>query len=220
MALADQYSKVGGGLAPKIPQFEKVLPWEKLWGGVEQPMMESAYSMVTPELQRQYNTSARDYTMNLANTGGGAFGRGWGGMGSMQARAERQRKEQGQDWLNTYRDSMKEWYNQTKGRYQQAALSGNKFKFKVPTWQSMAKKMGGSTQSGSQWMKSPFIGTAPTRRETAKPWSLGAQSTGYENLAGRTNANSVGPVGPKPPVVAPPTPTPTMPINRGRRFGF
>jgi len=167
-SLAKQYAAPVKKLAPKIPQWENVLPWEKLWGGVEQPMTEAAYSQVTPELQRQYKGALRNYMAGMAGSGGGQFGRGWGGVGDLQARAERQRKEQASNWLDTYRNTMKEWYGQTGQQYEKARSGGTQYDYKVPTWQEMAKQvapMGGTPQTGSQWMQSPFIGNQPMTQQ-------------------------------------------------------
>jgi len=84
------------------------------WSYLNPQARASALEVVQPEILRNYNTANRGITSNLAQTGGGRFGKGWGQTGTLQAQTMQNQEAQVQDFTNQYKQGFKDlWYDPT-----------------------------------------------------------------------------------------------------------
>jgi hypothetical protein len=193
--LVEAYSQPAAQMAPTIPQWENVLPWQNVWGGMEPTMMQAAFGQVTPEVMRNYLGAYRDYMSGMASSGGGRFGRGWGGVGSLQASAERQRKESAADYMTQYEQAVREWYDRTGEEYRRAREAGDVYDYTVPTWEEFHKQVSPMSAPSMQedWMISPFTGGYSYQPPTQGPSQSAVQPMGLygETRAPRVNRRSM-----------------------------
>lgn len=96
-ALVKKFAEAGG-TAPTAPVFREVLPFEQAWGRFAPTYEQMGRGQINPYLDRQQAQQDRAYNLQQAGGGGWRFGRG--GLGTIEADTERQRKSQMQDWMN------------------------------------------------------------------------------------------------------------------------
>lgn len=157
-SIASQYAQGAADQAPTIPSWQAELPWESLKSQFQPQFEGSAQQFVAPEVNRQYKQSARDYMNNMASVGGGRFGRGWGGVGSLGATAQRSLKEQMLDYVNQYNSALGEWYGKTGEEWGKAATAGNVYDYNVPSYAEFT----GATQLPSEATTSPVASPVAT----------------------------------------------------------
>jgi len=147
--LATQYAnQAGANLVSQNPVFSEVLPFEQVWKQMLPSAEAQAIQQVSPEIQRQLNTSLSNYYKGLAGRGGGMFG--FGGAGTLEAEAERNKKSQTMDWLNQGQSAVREWYDNTATSYNKGLELGNVGNVPaIPTWSDFMKTYGNSIQSPS-----------------------------------------------------------------------
>jgi len=123
--LDTQYAAGGVESAPSIPQFENVLPWEKVQQQWLPSMTAVGQQYALPEVQRQLNKDMQEYMMGMASAGGGRFGSAWGGTGALQSAAQRQGTEMTQDYITGQMNALKGlWYDPTRSEYQRPREPG------------------------------------------------------------------------------------------------
>lgn len=102
--MANLYKDILGALPQPVggDVFGEKMPYYDSWEQLEPFARQQAASMVNPEAMRQFDQAQQGYMSGMASSGGGRFGRAWGGMGGMEAEAERNRQAQMQDLVNLY----------------------------------------------------------------------------------------------------------------------
>jgi len=175
--IAQQYAEPAVKQAPSIPQWENVLPWEKLKSQFQPYFQGAAEGYVGPEVQRQYRQNLINYMNNLASSGGGRFGRGLGGTGSLASDAQRSLQEQMLDFQNQYNQALQGWYSGTGSAYGKARDAGDVYNYKVPTY---AEFTGGvaSPRVGSTYKQSTSFNT-PVFGNTGTPQTTPSKSSSY-----------------------------------------
>ena len=128
----------------KGPLFHEVLPWEGFYGQFQQPLEQKAAGIVDPFVQRALGQAQRGIMSNLAQTGGGYFGRGVGRLGAAQAQSEADRKAQMLDYMGQYRDTLRNYYDLMGSDFQRATEL-NPLQTpntpNIPTWEQLKGKL-------------------------------------------------------------------------------
>lgn len=143
--LAQDFANMAGANnVYKGPLFSQVLPFYQAWQKLLPTVQQEGATQINPFIQRALGQQTRAYNTGLATTGGGRFGRGVGGVGSIQAEMERQRKSQLQDWTNTQQQGFQNlFYNPTEQAWNRAAELGQNPKTpEIPTWDQFTKQYG------------------------------------------------------------------------------
>lgn len=138
--LANQYAEMAGAKnVYKGPVFSEVLPLQKAWDQFDPLAQQEAEAQINPFVNRQLRQDSRNMYAGLASSGGGRFGRAMGGIGSLQADAERNRNAQIYDWKNTRRQGFEElFYNPSEKAFNRAIeLGQTPTTPKVPTWNEL-----------------------------------------------------------------------------------
>lgn len=156
--LAQQYAS--SQIQPyNSPLFSEVLPFTKAWEAIAPQAKSAGVSQINPEAMRQYNTQYQGYMNDMASSGGGRFGRAWGGVGSLQAESERQRQASIQDWLNQYQQGYKQlFYDPSQQAWDSAITMGkapNQTLKQTPTWDQLYGQY--QSQLGGTADVSPFL---------------------------------------------------------------
>jgi len=159
-SLAERYAAPGVEAAPKAPPFSKVMPFYGAWERLQPQAESAALQQINPELMRQHGQANRQYMQGMASSGGGRFGRGWGGVGGLKAEAERQRKGMLQDYLGAYREGFQKlFYDPSEQAWTRAMTQGTAGEMPtVPTWDEFSKQYG-TMYGAPKQESSPFIGT-------------------------------------------------------------
>jgi hypothetical protein len=173
--MAEQFT-ASAGSAPKAATFEETLPYEKAWGALAPTAYQSALQQISPEIMRQYNAAKQSYMNALASSGGGRFGRGMGGLGTIQAESERSKKAQALDWTNVYEQGFRDlWYTPQENTWASAMTQGKTPRTPaIPTWENYA------SQYNAMNPGTPITTPPPTEtniRETRTP-SVGTNIKG------------------------------------------
>lgn len=145
-------SAVGADNVYRGPVFSEVLPFYRAWEGLLPTIEQDAYSEINPFINRQLNQAKSGIYNSLAGTGGGRFGSAWGQVGEAQANAERDRRSQVLDWLNTKREGFKTlWYDPSERAFNRAIELGQTPNTpKAPTYEEYRRMMGLSTGGSTQ----------------------------------------------------------------------
>jgi hypothetical protein len=97
--------------------------------------------MINPFIQRDLNASTKQYDLGVAGGGGWRYGRG--GLGTLGADAERNKKEQLLNWINTRRQGFMDlFYKPTEDAWNKKALEMGTQPGapSIPTWEELKKK--------------------------------------------------------------------------------
>jgi len=143
--LAEQYSnQAGANKTYKGPVFSQVLPFQNAWSSLLPTVEAEGASQINPFIQRDLNAQSRGFLNQLASTGGGRLGRATGGLGEIQAGAERDRKAQLLDWINQRKSGFENlFYNPSRDAFNNAIeLGQTPTTPKIPTYGDFAKTMG------------------------------------------------------------------------------
>jgi hypothetical protein len=164
-SLVEDYAQLGKEAAPTIPQFQNVLPWQQVEKQWLPGMQATGRQYVLPEVQRELNKDLQEYRMGMASVGGGRFGRSLGGIGGLQAAAERNAKEQVQDYITSQMGALKGlWYDPLREDYNRARDAGDVYgNINVPTWSKMMRKYPSLTGYSSGSNSSSLLKTGAGR---------------------------------------------------------
>ena len=168
--IAEQYTAATGGAPKQTKTFGEVLPYAQAWKKLQPGAAASAAQQVGSEIQRAYNSAVRNYMNSMAGAGGGRFGRALGGVGSIWAQSERDRKAQELDWVNQYERGFQDlFYNPSQEIWANAMTTGGTGKApEMPSWDQFVQEYGaslpgavatgGTEKGGNRSLPSPVYG--------------------------------------------------------------
>jgi hypothetical protein len=158
--LAQSYAdQAGAKNVYKGPVFGEVLPFQKAWAQMQPTVEAEANAQVNPFIQRQQKAQSSQFYNQLAGQGASRFGSAQGGIGTIQADMEKQRRAQIMDWMNQKQQGFTQlWYNPTEANYNKAIEIGKTPDApKVPTWDEFASGNFNNAPSTSQPVGGNFL---------------------------------------------------------------
>jgi hypothetical protein len=173
-AVENVVNQVGGDKVYKGPVFGQVMPYAQTWNALKPAFEQEAYSMINPESRRALTDAMSAYMNQQASQGGGRFG--FRGQGSLLAEAERNRKAQVQDWLNTREQGFQQlFYNPSQEAFNQAIEFGQTPNTPVaPTYEDFMKTYLGkapvyNTDNSALWTNPTLSGYYGGQQGAFKP---------------------------------------------------
>lgn len=138
--LQQQYAdKAGAGSVYKGPVFSEVLPFQQAWNQMLPTVEQEGSAQINPFINRQLRQQSSDFYNQLASQGGGRFGAARGGIGTVQADMEKQRRAQMLDWIAQRQQGFQElFYNPAQDAFNRAIeLGKTPTAPRVPTYQEL-----------------------------------------------------------------------------------
>lgn len=192
-ALANQYAEPAVKTGTAAAASPKMGSMTSYWDQLIPQARASATQVVDPEVQRGYNTDVYGLLNQLANTGAGSFGRGWGQLGQLGANTIRNREAQIQDTVNAYQQGFEKlWYDPTLQSWTSsltnAPISGNPPAPSAPQWTDFASTYG-QYNGNNSITGNPQIQVQPVQQPLGIT-TMGGMAGGFQlPNAGVANAN-------------------------------